>query len=415
MKKKICNFYSFGSLDPTQGGSSLFNYHFIKYLLKKKLHVNAVLYGDKNFYKTQVNSYDRLNFNRKFKINYIFLKKKKFNITNNIFSEIINKFFSYDELFNFFLLNKYKIEKNHINITRGFGWACVFSKFNIKNINLLNDPLLLQYKLAISSERKYLSKIKNIFIYLLFNNIYKKISFYFKLNNFCKFYSHSPQHIKYYNENNIKTKYVPTFEVSNKLSYLKNAKNYFLENYKNNFINICFVGSLDTTASRVSMNFIKNFFKDLNVNIKINLFFLTNPNKFFDKIKDIKDIKNIKIHFINKKLKLSNFMKKMHLGMYLGDYNIGIRQRIIFMMSYAVPVLCHVNNNDSLIFFKNNKDILYYKNDDELLKIFSKILRNKKFLLKLKINSFFSQRKFYDVEKNSNLFFNEIIKEFKFS
>jgi metallo-beta-lactamase family protein len=42
-------------------------------------------------------------------------------------------------------------------------------------------------------------------------------------------------------------------------------------------------------------------------------------------------------------------MKKMHFGIYLGDYNIGIRQRIIFMMSYGVPVLCHINNKDSLL------------------------------------------------------------------
>jgi hypothetical protein len=46
---------------------------------------------------------------------------------------------------------------------------------------------------------------------------------------------------------------------------------------------------------------------------------------------------------------LNDFMKKMHFGIYLGDYNIGIRQRIIFMMSYGVPVLCHINNKDSLL------------------------------------------------------------------
>jgi hypothetical protein len=154
------------------------------------------------------------------------------------------------------------------------------------------------------------------------------------------------------------------------------------------------------------MNFIKDFFKNLNTNVKINFFFLTNSSKFFE---NTKDIKNVKIYFIDKKLKLNNFMKKMHLGIYLGDYNIGIRQRIIFMMSYAVPVLCHINNSNSLIYFRNKKDILYYKNDEDLLNIFSKILKNKSFLLKLKINSFFAQKKFYDSEININLFCKEII------
>ena len=406
MKKKICNLYSMGSLDQTQGGGSLFNYYFIKYLLNKNYYVNATLFGNKDFYKTQVN-FQNIIKNKNLKVRYIILKDKyKFNLKNNFFLESINKFFYYQELLSYFLLNKNKINSNDINVTRGFGFACIFSKFNIKNINLLDDPKVLQVKSKLLKSSDLLLKIKQIIIYFLFKNIYKKISLYFKLNNFCKFYTHSPHHVLYFNENNIKCKHITTFQKSNQLSYINEVKKFFLKNQKRNFINICFVGSLDTTASKLSIENSLFFFKNLNKKIKINIFFLSDSNKKF------KNFENVNIYFVKKKVKLNDFMKKMHFGIYLGDYNIGIRQRIIFMMSYGVPVLCHINNKDSLIFLTNNKDIIYYKDENDLYKVFNKLCLNQSFLLKLKTNSFFSQRKFYDMKKNIELFYKEVVKKF---
>lgn len=405
MKKKICNFYSLGSLDQTQGGSSFFNYYFVKYLLNKNYYVNVTLYASKNFYKTQVNLKNTIKKNKKLKIKYIILKDKlKFNIKNNFFLETINKIFSYEELYKYFSLNRNKINNNHINVTRGLGWACVFSKFRIKNVNLLEDPIVLQIQREFLKSPEIFLKIKKIIFYFFLKNIYKKISIIFKLNDYCKFYSHCPNHINYFNKNNIKCKHIPTFQKSKSFSYINQVKKFFLKNQNRNFINIVFVGSLDTSASKASMENFFVLFKNLNKKIIINIYFLS------DSYKNIEKIENVNIYFVKKKIELNKFMKKIHFGVYLGDYNIGIRQRIIFMMSYAVPVLCHINNKESLIFFENKKDIIYYKNNSQLFEIFNQLFFNKKFLLKLKLNSFFSQRNFYDSNTNLKLFFNEIIK-----
>jgi len=246
LAEKICNFYSIGSVDETQGGSSLFNYYFIKYLLKKNFHVNAVLVASKNFYKSQVNLKNTLKENKKLKIDYIYLKENsKFNFRNNFFTETINKFFFYEQLLKYFLLNKNNIKNNDLNITRGFGWACIFSKFNIKNINLLDDPSVLQIKREFLKSSNLLFKIRRFISYLFFKNIYKKISFYFKLNNFCKFYTHSPHHVKYFNKNNIMCKHIVTFQKSNPISYINQVKKFFLKNKKKNLINIFFLGNLN--------------------------------------------------------------------------------------------------------------------------------------------------------------------------
>ena len=90
-----------GSLDHTQGGSSLFNYYFIKHLLNKNYSVNATLFANKNFYKTQVN-FKNIIKNKKLKMSYIILKDKyKFNFKNNFFLESINKIFYYQELLSY--------------------------------------------------------------------------------------------------------------------------------------------------------------------------------------------------------------------------------------------------------------------------------------------------------------------------
>lgn len=284
VKKKICNFYTLGSLDETQGGSSFFNYNFIKYLLKKNYYVNSTFFAPKNFYKSQVNLKNTIK-NKKLKINYIILKDEhKFNIKNNFFFEIINKFFYYRELYKYFLLNKNKISNNHVNVTRGLGWACVFSKFRIKNINLLEDPKVLQVKREFLKSTEIFLKIKKIIIYFFLKNIYKKISIYFKLNNYCKFYSHCPNHINFFNKNYIKCQYIPTFQKSKSLSYINQVKKFFLKNQNRNFINIIFVGSLDTSASKSSMESFFFFLKNLKVKIVINIYFLNNSYKNFEKI-----------------------------------------------------------------------------------------------------------------------------------
>ena len=121
------------------------------------------------------------------------------------------------------------------------------------------------------------------------------MSFYFKLNNFCKFYTHSPHHVLYFNENNIKCKHITTFQKSNQLSYINEVKKFLLKNQKRNFINICFVGSLDTSASKTSIETSLVLFKNLNKKIKINIFFLS------DSYKKIKNIENVNIYFVKKK------------------------------------------------------------------------------------------------------------------
>lgn len=92
-------------------------------------------------------------------------------------------------------------------------------------------------------------------------------------------------------------------------------------------------------------------------------------------------------------------MKKMSLGMYLGDYDVGVRQRIIFMMSYGLPVLCHEVNKHSLIHLKDNKNILFYKKNEDLYKKFN-YLALKNTLPLLKIEAMKAQQKFYDEQKN---------------
>ena len=166
-----------------------------------------------------------------------------------------------------------------------------------------------------------------------------------------------------------------------------------------------FLGRSGSSASRNFFNEIDNLCEWLSGFKKVNLLIVSDI-----KINYKSKYKNINVIFLKKQNDLCKLAKKIDFGIYFSSYNIGIRQRILFMMSFGIPVICNINNKNSLFHLRDMKDIVYYKSKKDFKNKIFTFINNEKLYIKLKKNSLFSQRKFYDMNKNLKLHMNEILK-----
>ena len=203
-----------------------------------------------------------------------------------------------------------------------------------------------------------------------------------------------------YKKYDLKVKYIPTFQLEQKFIISKYRGKLFSKS-----LNFLFLGRSGSSASRKFFDELDNLCEWLSNFKKVNLLIVS--DKFFNY--DNK-YKNINIFFKKKQNDLRKLVKKIDFGIYFSLYNIGIRQRILFMMSLGIPVICNINNKNSFIHFRDMKDIVYYKNKNDFLKKINTLISNEKLYFKLKKNSIFSQRKFYNTNRNLKLHMNEILK-----
>lgn len=397
---KKLNFFTIGSTDFTHGGSSFFNHTFInKY--NSKFKINVFFLNEKKSFSMETNKQNLIKKNKDLNLKYFFFKNKfKFN-TFDVGKLYFERIHDTENVRIFFNQNFKLIKHSDYNFCRDFLWAKLLSENKIKNVCLIGDPFLEQIYFDYKNIKKnYFKKIYIYLKYFFLKNYLKRFLNNDELKKYTSFITHIPSCKKLYEKYDLKVKYVPTFQLEQKFIISKKKREFPLKS-----LNFLFLGRSGSSASR-------KFFDELDILCewlsnfkKVNLLIVS--DKLFNYYNKYK---NINIIYKKKQNDLSKLAKKIDFGIYFSPYNIGIRQRILFMMSLGIPVICNINNKNSFIHFKDMKDIVYYKNKKDFLKKIDTLISTEKLYLKLKKNSIFSQRKFYNKDKNLKLHINEILK-----
>lgn len=400
-KKKVCVF-TIGFADPTQGGSGIFNYYLLKKLIEKKYVIDVYFRKDKIFYKEKINT--------KF-----FLKiKKNINRVYYVNENPFNKFY-YFFLFGFPLLkylHQYEVCRKTINkikpeyhayISFDLGWAIALSLKNFSNVLcILGDPRHLTL----------FAKHKNIISFVSIINLIKaksmgltsvisKIGKMFALSKILVA-SFSIQHAKEYTNKGMKCLTLDWFSEIVKKSTSK-FKRYY--NLKKN-IKFLHVGDLSTTASSNDQLYdIENICRIL-VKKNINKVEFNFVGSF--KEKKISNYNNIDFIYTGRKEDLLSIFSKSDIYLYLKNYSVGTRTRIITAMSYGIPIIAHISVTEGLYRLKNRHDIILINSLNEFSKVIDDLIINPYILSKIGINARRTWEKYYNPEKNIPLLLKKI-------
>ena len=398
MKKKI-NFFTNGSTDFTHGGSSFFNHSFIKkYNLKFK--INVFLLNEKKSYFNEINKKNLIKKNKSLYFKYFFFKNTfKFN-TFDIGKLYFERIHDLQNVRVFFNKNIKSIKQADYNFCKDFVWAKLLSENKIKNVCLIQDPFIEQIYYDFNNLKN--AFFKKIYIYIKYFFLKNYLKTFLKnkdLKKYTSFITHIPYNKKLYGSYGLKVKYVPTFQLNQKVKIKKNKFDLSSKGF-----NLLFLGRSGSSASRKFFNELDNLCEWLSIFKKVNLFIVSDTS-----VKYASKHKSVNIIFLKKQNDLSKIAKKIDFGIYFSNYNIGIRQRIIFTMSYGIPVICSKNNEQSLINLKNMRDIIYYKDMKSFRSNITEVISDKKKYFNMRINTLNSQRKYYSLEKNLKLHINQVL------
>ena len=397
---KIINFFTFGSTDFTHGGSSFLNHSFIK-KYNSKFKINVFFLNEKKSFFSETNKKNLIKKNKNLHFKYFFFKNTfKFN-TFNIGKLYFERIHDIENVRIFFNKNLKLIKHSDYNFCKDFVWAKLLSENKIKNVCLIGDPFIEQiYYNFKNLKNNFIKKIYIYFKYFFLKRYLKRFLNNKDLKKYTSFITHIPNCKILYQSYGLKVKYVPTFQLQQKEIILKNKYNFISTG-----LNFLFLGRAGSSASKNFFNELDNLCEWLSSFKKVNLLIVSDSKMNYDS-----KYKNINVIFHKKQNDLSKIVKKINFGIYFSTYNIGIRQRILFMMSLGIPVICNVNNKNSFIHLRNMKDIIYYKNKKDFIKKIFNLINSEKLYKKIKKNSLISQRKFYDMDKNLKLHMNEILK-----
>lgn len=386
--------------DYTSGGNGNIIYHILKHLPKKfsKVTVIVLKYGNNKLNKNFIKYFPNIKFNIK---NYLIsdLKKNKIIFSKNFFIrsfESILDLYFYKEIVK---KNVKLISESDKIISFGYEWALSLSNKNKDNhYCILNDP----------PEKVYFERFKKN--YKSFSLFFFKIRIFFfdltqkfllpKINRQTRFGIFSYQHFQEY------SKYLKNIEF---LPYFTKENKFFQKNLNKKKINLIHIGSLTSTASKIMLS---NFFQSLvKLNIfdkEINLYIIGRS----DQKKKIYLTKNIKVIFLGygDQKKIDRFITKMDFGYCPMNYSLGIRTRILTLISYGLPVI--VDSQSLSGFHKKLQKNCVFLNIDEIdlfEENFKKILSNKRIYNKLKKKSFLLWKKKFNpkinIKKINNLIF----------
>jgi len=398
MKKKI-NFFTLGSTDFTHGGSSFFNHSFIKkYNLKFK--INVFFLNEKKSYFNEINKKNLIKKNKNLYFKFFFFKNNfKFN-TFDIGKLYFERIHDLQNVRVFFNKNIKSIKQADYNFCKDFVWAKLLSENKIKNVCLIGDPFIEQIYYDFNNlKNDFFKKIYIYIKYFFLKNYLKNFLKNKDLKKYTSFITHIPYCKKLYGGYGLKVKYVPTFQLNQKVKIKKNKFDLSSKGF-----NLLFLGRSGSSASRKFFNELDNLCEWLSIFKKVNVFIVSDNS-----VKYVSKHKSVNIIFLKKQNDLSKIAKKIHFGIYFSNYNIGIRQRIIFTMSYGIPVICSENNKQSLINLKNMRDIIYYKNIKSFRSNITEVISDKKKYFDMRINTLSSQRKYYSLEKNLKLHMNQVL------
>ena len=387
--------------DYTMGGNGNILFHLLKNLNKDFKEVEIVLLKYDN---DKINNSFKKNFPKiKFKIKsyYVGNLKKNFNFKFNI-NPIRRSFESILDLYFYKIIvsqNLDLIKNSNKIISFGFEWALSIPKINNDHYCILNDPPQLIYYEKNKGKSNILDKLK-LKLRVFFFEVYQRIILK-RLNQFIRFGTFPYQHYLEYKKFIKDIKLLPYFT----------KKNFFIKkNINTKKLNFIHIGSLETSASKLMMN---KFFLNINqferYKIPINLFIIGKVKKK----QTIKYSNRIKIHFLghgNEK-KINRVIKKMDFGFCPMNYGIGIRTRILTLMSYGIPVIV---DNLSLLGFENkiinNDFFLNLEERDNFHKNFKYIISDNVKYKKLRKNSYDAWSRNFEPVKNNKILSKVIFK-----
>ena len=377
--------------DYTTGGNGNILYHILKYLPKKFSHVTIVIlkYNNDKINTKFIKDFPNIKFDLK---NYLIsdLKKNDIYFSKNIFTrsfESILDLYFYKEIIK---KNENLIAESDKILSFGYEWALSLDKQNKnKHYCILNDPpekvFFERFKENYKSINLILFKLR-IFLFDLSQKIFLP-----RVNRYTRLGTFPYQHFKEYSKYLTNIDFLPYFTKKNK---------FFKRNLKKKQINLIHIGSLTSTASKIMLN---NFFQKLiKLNIfdkEINLYIIGRSNQK----KQINLKKNIKINFLGHgdQKKIDKIIKKIDFGFCPMNYGLGIRTRILTLISYGLPVIV---DDLSLSGFDNTlqRDGVFLNIDEihSFEKNFKKIFSNNKIYNDLRKKSFGIWKKKFNPEKN---------------
>jgi hypothetical protein len=382
MKKKI-GFFSYGLPDPTQGGSGIFNYLILKYLISKNFNIDAYFIVEDWFTKKHINYYFYNNIKKK--INKIYLikvknKKNIFDFGKTFFKKIVN-----------YNLTKKIISNKKINydvhISMGIGWALALKNFK-NNLLFLGDPY--QSTVIYGQDKKF--SLKFIFTFLRALSLNK-----FFLNKFIKKNINLKSHIGSFS--NLSTLYYQNLGITNckTFSWFSPYVPILKINRKNNSkINILHLGDLGTTASRKNLFSLNKILNKLpNLEDKISIKFIGRSDyKYLDNL-------NKKVFiFLGYKKNITPYLKDILFAINPSNYPVGTRTRVLTAMSYGIPCLSHISASFNLQKLKHGDGIWFYKDFNDLEIMIDSIVKNPNLIYKLSLKARKSWKKYYNPRVN---------------
>ena len=384
MKKRV-GFFSYGLPDPTQGGTGIFNYLILKYLLSKNFSIDAHFIVEKWFTKKHINYYFYNNLKKK--INKIYLikvkknKKYTFDFGKTFFKRVIN----YD-LAKKIISNK-KIQYD-AHISMGIGWALALKNFR-NNLSILGDPY--QSTVIYGQNKKFSLKFVFTFLRALTLNrfflkkfIKKNINFKSHIGSFSKLSTIYYQNLGIKNCKTFSwfSSYVPVLKINKKKDNPK--------------INILHLGDLGTTASRKNLfSLSKILDKFPNLEDKINIKFIGRSEyKYLDNLD-----KKVFL-FLGYKKNITTYLKDISLAINPSNYPVGTRTRVLTALSYGIPCLSHISASFNLHKLKHGDGIWFYKDSNELETMITLIIKNPNLIYNLSLKARNSWKKYYNPKIN---------------
>lgn len=383
--KKVA-FFSTGIPDPTQGGSGIFNYYFVKRLLEKNILLDCFFRVNSNFLKYHTHSY------------HFDILKKKINSINFVFEKNNGKFLKFGigllkAQHHFNICQKTVVSlKNNYNayISLDLGWAMALDNFD-NCLSILGDPY--HARVLDTLKGKFLSPINYYRKLKALSCTSSKTMQYLSslLNNRKCLGIFSRHHAEEYQGKGINCELLDWF--SPEVNDFNIKKNFF---YSKEF-NLCHLGDLETTASRKSLDFLENSLEVISkiISKKIVISFV---GRFKERKKSL--YPNIEFKYLGHVDDLSKELNKYDALISFSDYSAGIRTRIITGLSHGIPCIAHFSASFGLHKLKHGYDILFCKNSIEFANNINMLINDKYLQMKISENSRISWLKYFNPKTN---------------
>jgi glycosyltransferase involved in cell wall biosynthesis len=396
-----------GLPDIDQGGSGIFNYLVVKYLIENGYKPKAVFLAPKKFIEKHINS-SYLSKLCQLGLEYEIISDDT-SITERFFtfrpSQIpfglgfLKIIADYWPCKNFMDENIDNLREYDFAISQGLGWAMALQGQPIKSLSILPDDLRQKARFLIIrniNSREIISKdfAVNIFSYINLVFAYKKFYkiFFSKLNLIGSF---SPYSVSQYIDLGIICKHYKWFTPSGKLNDIATS----FGNINDNQIKIVSLGSLQSTAGLTfsdGMDLVLRSLTRLNRNISYEII-----GKSPIEIQAAPIFKNkLVVRYLGFVDRLDEILSDAQFLVVPNNYPIGVRTRILTGLSYGLIVIAHKSSVFGLPELVSGKEIFYFNDEVEIAEILEFLFSDSIDISKYRANAFSAWKKYYNPENN---------------